>query len=121
MRGRRRHTVKQLVTAVRAFHVGLIADTEHQLATLRRLAETVDALRTQASTLEKRQAIKTSWRQLKTLRAPWLSTYRDLERSLLRLYVGLDGRPDDLRPRRKRDADSTAMRGPSSQRRMDPY
>jgi len=97
------HTLKQLIVAVRAFHVGLIAETERQLSTLRRLAESIDELRGPGQAQQKRAAIKASWRHLAALGKPsWQSTYRDLRRSLRQLYAGLDGKPADLGPRQRR-------------------
>jgi hypothetical protein len=95
-------TLKQLITAVRAFHIGLVAETERQLSTLRRVSESIETLRGPGLDHQKRAAIKTSWRHLGGLRSSWHSTYRDLRRSLIQLYVGLDGKPDDLAPRRRR-------------------
>jgi len=100
---RKNDALKQLITAVRAFHVGLVAETERQLSTLRRVAESVETLRGTAHDREKRAAIKTSWRHLGTLHASWQSTYADLRHSLRQLYIGLDGKPADLLPRRRKD------------------
>jgi hypothetical protein len=97
---RRSHTLKQLITAVRAFHIGLVAETERQLSTLRRLADSIEALRRPGQLTQKRAAVRMSLRDLAQLGRPsWQSTYRDLRRSLRQLYVGLDGKPADLGPR----------------------
>jgi hypothetical protein len=88
---------------VRAFHVGLIAETERQLSTLRRLAESIDALRGPGQAPQKRAAVKSSWKHLASLGKPsWQSTYRDLRRSLRQLYLGLDGKAADLGPRQRK-------------------
>jgi len=100
---RRTHSLKQLITSVRVFHVGLLAETERQLSTLRGLAESIDALRGPGQAQQKRAAIKASWRHLANLEKPsWQSTYRDLRRSLRQLYAGLNGKPADLGPRQRR-------------------
>jgi hypothetical protein len=73
------------VSAARAFHTGLIAETHRRLSILTQMAEHLDVLRSPgAAAATKITAIEVSCRHLVALGKPgdWRGTYRDLRGSL---------------------------------------
>jgi hypothetical protein len=76
------------VSAVRAFHTGLIAEAYRRLRLLNKMAAHIDVLRRPARDEHKLAAVEESCRHLKSLGAlgpPWRTTYRDLARHLRRV------------------------------------
>lgn len=78
------------VTAARAFHTDLIAETHRRLRLLANLAQHLNVLRSRESTLTERQRAAESSRleleRLEQLRRSSLSTHRDLRRALTRIH-----------------------------------
>jgi hypothetical protein len=78
--------VDQRVRAARAFHAGLIAETQRHLDVLRGFDRLIDVLRHPEHRLkDKLKAADESWRQLRRLerlKDPWRTTYADLRQSL---------------------------------------
>jgi hypothetical protein len=81
------------ISAARAFHTGLIADTHRLQFSLEQMVPHLEVLRRRASaTGEKLSAAETSYRHLETLRknaAVWRETYRDLLSSVRRVRARL--------------------------------
>jgi len=102
------HHVHRHVSAARAFHTGLIADTQRRLGVLMNLARHLDVLRSRKSTLsEKAVAAETSRQLLEMLeqvRRSSRETYRDLRNAITRIHHHLNrltngrvrGRSDDI-------------------------
>ena len=93
--GRRRRTKEALhdearrqIAAVRAFHTGLVAESQRHLHVLATFIRHVDVLREERRHAhEKLAAIQSCCRELanlRRLREPWRETYEDLRRSLVR-------------------------------------
>jgi hypothetical protein len=86
---RRHQQAQRHVSALRAFHTGLIAETHRHLHVLMEVARHIDALRKPTVPPEaKLAAANASARQLtklKRLKQPWCETYLDLLRSLQRV------------------------------------
>jgi hypothetical protein len=108
-RSRQYSDVKRHVTALRAFHTGLIAETHRHLHALQQMVQYIDVLRHPTQpTQEKLAAAEASCRELKSLerlRQPWRDTYRDFRTSLRRartLLRGLVGTKPRGRRRRNR-------------------
>ena len=88
---RERKTVKQRVAAIRAFHVGLVADVQQLQRTLQELSGLIDSLRRTDSEPEaKAGVIEASCayvEELGRLHSSCRSTYRDLKRAVLGLRL----------------------------------
>jgi hypothetical protein len=87
--GRRRSLLAERhISALRAYHTGLVAETYRHLKVLAAMAEQIDILRRRQTTpREKLGAVQATCRQLRaleTLKRPWVETYRDFRRSLRR-------------------------------------
>ena len=80
--------VHKYVTAIRAFHTGLISETHRHLHAIRGLERDIDVLRhPTCEPREKLAAVHRATRQLQSvdeLKQPWRDTLRDLKRSLRR-------------------------------------
>jgi hypothetical protein len=95
-RRRRSHIdLTQHISAVRAFHTGLIAEAQRRRHLLSTMAPHVDRLRhPHAGISAKLSAIEQYWRHLKELgrmELPWNATHQDLARSMRRLHHHLRG------------------------------
>jgi len=92
--------VQQRVRAARAFHAGLIAETQRHLDVLRGFDRLIDVLRNPEHRLkDKLKAADESWRQLRRLerlKYPWRATYADLRQSVhtIRLLLRRAVKPD---------------------------
>jgi hypothetical protein len=86
---RRTEAVKRHVAALRAFHTGLIAETERHRHVLAEMARHITVLRQLDQPAERKlAAAEDSCRQLirlERLRRPWVDTYHDVRRSLQRV------------------------------------
>ena len=91
-----RHTEKmtvrdrahQHVTAVRVFHTGLLAETQHHLHILREIGRHIDVLRAKRQSREKLDAAQACFKELaklRRLRTPWRETFADLHAHLRRV------------------------------------
>lgn len=79
----------QHVSAVRAYHTGLVSETQRHLHVLQAFERHIDVLR-HPSRLpgEKLKAAHESWRHLRRLeqlKGPWRETYKDFRGSLRRV------------------------------------
>jgi hypothetical protein len=76
------------ITAVRAFHTGLVAESHKHLHVLEKFSRHLDVLREEGRQLrDKLAAVELCCRQLthlRQLRQPWRDTYDDLRHSLIR-------------------------------------
>jgi hypothetical protein len=95
--GRRRSPeaeAQRHISAARAFHTGLVAETHRRLRSLRDLAVHIDVLRhSNRQPAEKLAAVKACDVHLATLERltrPWRDTYRDLRQSLRRARTILE-------------------------------
>jgi hypothetical protein len=79
------------IAAVRAFHTGLVAESQKHLHVLAAFTRHVDALREERRQAnEKLASLQACCRELanlRRLRQPWRETYDDLRRSLFRARV----------------------------------
>lgn len=79
------------ITAIRAFHTGLIAETQRHLRVLDDMARHIDLLRRRHTTASaKLAAVRAACRELRALEAlkePWREIYRDLRYRLHRTRV----------------------------------
>lgn len=79
---------EQHISALRAYHTGLVAETYRHLRVLAAMAEQINILRRRHATpREKLGAVQATCRHLRaleTLKRPWVETYRDFRRSLRR-------------------------------------
>jgi hypothetical protein len=86
--------VKRHISAARAFHTGLQADTHRVKDVVQKMATHLDVMRRSASALEERlSAAERSCGHLKvleTLHRAWTDTYHDLRRSIRRVRVHLN-------------------------------
>jgi hypothetical protein len=86
--------VHRHISAARAFHSGLIADTHRRLRVLMNLARHLDVLRSRKSTpAEKAAAAETSRQHLDMFEQLWRSsreTYRDLKNAIKRIHYHLN-------------------------------
>lgn len=84
-----RPNLQQHIAGVRAFHTGLIAETQRRFELLKKLGEHIDCLRRPSSTRhQKLNAAEESCRRLQDLRKtyrPWHETYSDLTRYMRRV------------------------------------
>jgi hypothetical protein len=95
MRTTRRHKdlndIQRHISAIRAFHTGLIAETQRHLRVLQEMARHIDLLRSRYTPPPaKLAALRAACRQLRALEAlkqPWRETYRDLRHRLRRARV----------------------------------
>lgn len=82
-------TLQHHLAGVRAFHAGLLAETQRRFELLNRLGKHIDNLRRSETTpREKLNAAEESCRQLSELRKmrrPWHETYTDLSRYMRRV------------------------------------
>jgi hypothetical protein len=85
--------VRRHISAARAFHTGLAADTHQVTAGLHKLAEHLDVLRHPVPGFEEKlKAVEASCRHLNALdklHNAWHETYHDLKRSLRRVRFHL--------------------------------
>ena len=81
--------VRKHARAIRAFHTGLVSETQRHLHVLRACERHIDVLRQEESEplhkLASAEASCRQLRQLEALKAPWRETYRDLRSSLRRV------------------------------------
>jgi hypothetical protein len=81
--------LKQHISAVRAFHTGLVAEAQRRLYLLSRIGPHIDVLRRpNVAAHHKLNAAEESCKHLHALgqmRQPWHATYRDLARHLRQL------------------------------------
>ena len=90
---RNRHliAIQRHIAAIRAFHTGLVAETERHLHVLDEMARHIDLLRRpHATAAAKLAAVRGACRQLRALEAlkqPWREIYRDLRYRLRRARV----------------------------------
>jgi hypothetical protein len=97
LRSERQHQqhryVKRHISAARAFHTGLIAETYRHLHALQKMAPFIEILRhPDRRPHEKLAAATASCRELKALermRQPWRDTYRDFRHSIQRAQAVL--------------------------------
>ena len=86
--------VRRHISAARAFHTGLVADTHYRLRVLARLAAHLDVLRNHHSTFrEKLIAAECSRQHLEAfeqLRHSSIATYRDLRSAIHRIHRHLN-------------------------------
>lgn len=79
---------RRYIAAVRAFHTGLVAESQKHLHVLATFTRHVDVLREERRHAhEKLASIQACCRELanlRRLRQPWRETYEDLRRSLVR-------------------------------------
>jgi hypothetical protein len=96
------------IAAIRAFHTGLVAETQRHLRVLREMSRYIDLLRRpQTTPPAKLAALRAACRELRALEAlkqPWRETYRDLRQRLRRARVLLTAivyrrRPSSRPPR----------------------
>jgi hypothetical protein len=78
------------ISAIRAFHTGLVAETQRHLHVLKEMGQHIDRLRSrdippQAKLADVRAACR-QLRALEALKQPWRETYRDLRDRLRRLF-----------------------------------
>ena len=100
------------VTAARAFHTGLVAETQRHLYVLRAVARHIELLRQRRRPSRERlvaaEACCEHMKTLESLRQPWLETFRDLRtslhnlRALLRLLTTQERQTDLPRDRGSR-------------------
>ena len=78
-------------SAARAFHTGLIADTQRLRASLSALTDHLNVVRHKKSApARKLAAVEAAWVQLRSIEKltdAWRETYRDLRRSLQRVRL----------------------------------
>jgi len=88
-RSARIEEIRRRVSALRAFHTGLVAETHHHLHTLGRMTPHIDTLRHPTRhASEKLAAAEASCKELtalERLRRPWRDTYTDFRQNLHRL------------------------------------
>jgi hypothetical protein len=81
--------MRECVTAFRAFHTGLIAESHRHVHALRAFERHIDVLRHPARRVrQKLAAAHYCWRRLEhleQLKAPWQDTFRDFKESLRRV------------------------------------
>jgi hypothetical protein len=79
-------TIRQHVRAARAFHTGLIAETQRHMEILQRLEQPLDVLRRpNAFRRETLSAVDEScrlMRRLEEMKQPWRETYHDFRQSV---------------------------------------
>ena len=82
------------ISAARAFHTDLIAETQRRLRLLTNLTRHLDTLRSRESTLPERLSAAESWnRDLNTLdqlRQSAVATHRDLRKAVRRIHHHLN-------------------------------
>jgi hypothetical protein len=82
-------TIQQHVRAARAFHTGLIAETQRHLEILERLEQPLDVLR--RPNLFRRETLSAVdescrlMRRLEEMKHPWRETYRDFRESVQKI------------------------------------
>jgi hypothetical protein len=85
------NAVMRHVSAARAFHTGLIAETHRHLHVLRRMARYIDVLRrSNRRATEKLTAAAASCRELRSLeelKRPWQDLHRDFRYHLRRAHA----------------------------------
>jgi len=101
-----RDEARRQITAVRAFHTGLVAESHKHLRVLAMFTRHVEALREdRRQARDKLAAIRACCQELanlRRLRDPWRETYEDLRRSLVRTRALFRRLADSSRPKRTR-------------------
>src|SRR5581483_7174313 len=86
-------TIEQHIAAIRAFHMGLLAETQRRLHLMGRIAPQIDALADSSRSVRQRLAAAEGAfvhvRTLGTFVEPWRAVYRDLRRHLRQLRTQL--------------------------------
>jgi hypothetical protein len=81
--------IQQHVRAARAFHTGLIAETQRHLEILQRLEQPLDVLRRpdvfRRETLSAVDESCRLMRRLEEMKQPWRETYRDFRESVQKI------------------------------------